>query len=336
MSDTATPKAPADLLLAAAAAASATYYGVAAGDMTATDVILWTRATDAAGTAPVALIAQVSTDPNFATGVTTISGSTSAATDFTLKLNATGLAPNSTYYYRFVDGTGAASATGTFMTAPAATQRTEIKFAFSGDADGRFRPYTLMAGFGTSQQPQSQNLRFFNFLGDTIYETASTGSPAVPVVTSSTTGAALAAGLAAYDKKYFENITGVTSTGTPSFTGQQDLRDTFAVAGEYTLLDNHELGNVSLQSGGAPLAAAARVTPGQGFDVNTTGAYDNQTAGFKTLEKAYFDYHPTRANLDSALNSTGPTVVAPAAQQRHATAVFRAAAGCQRCLYRAG
>jgi len=103
-----------------------------------------------------------------------------------------------------------------------------------------------------------------------------------------------------------------TSTGTPNQTsGQQGLQNTLAAAGSYTVLDNHELGNASLQSGGAPLAAGARVTPGQGFDVNTTGAFDNQTNAFKTVQKAFFDYHPTRAGLDANLNSTGPVVVAP-------------------------
>ena len=283
--------------------------------MTASDAILWTRATDPTGTAAVALTAQVSTDPNFSAGfVTSYPGTTVTSADFTLKVDATGLAPNTTYFYRFVDSSGAASAVGTFETTPAAAQKAEVVFGFSGDADGRFRPYTSIAGFGTAVQPQTQNLRFFTFLGDTIYETASTGSVVVPTVTSATTGPALATALAAYDRKYLENIQGVvTATGAPTTVAgqQQGLEPMFVGSGEFTELDNHELGNVSLQSGGAPLAAGARVTPSQGMDVNTTGAFDNQTAGFKTLEKAYFDYHATREGLDAALNSTGPTVVAP-------------------------
>lgn len=303
--------------------------------MTSNDAILWTRATDSTGTAAVALTAQVSTDPAFAIGLRTYTGTTSTTADFTLKLDATGLAANTTYFYRFVDGSNAASPVGRFMTAPANNQKVEVKFGFSGDADGRFRPYTLVAGFGTASQPQSQNLRFFTFLADTMYETASTGSAAVPVITSASTGAALTAGLAAYDRKYLENVSGVNSTtGAAATSGQQGLQAMLAATGDYTLLDNHELGNVSLQSGGAPLAAGARVTATQGFDVNTTGAFDNQTAGFKTLEKAYFDYHPTRYGLDASLNPTGPTVVAPSdprsngtpqqyfAQQQGANAVY--------------
>ena len=334
MSDKASTDAT--LTLEAPDAASTTIYnGVSVGDMTATDAVLWTRATDAAGAGPVTLTAQVSTDPTFTAGVLTYTGSTSATADYTLKITATGLAANTLYSYRFVDASGGTSNVGAFTTSPTAAQKVGVRFAFSGDADGRFRPYDSVAGFGTAAQPQSQNLRFFVFLGDTMYETASTGSPAVPVVTSATSGTALTTALAAYDRKYLENVSGVTTaTGAAAPTGQQSLQAMLAATGQYTLLDNHELGNASLQSGGAALAAGSRVTSAQGLDVNTTGAFDNQTAAYKTLEKAYFDYHPTKDNLDANLNSTGPTVNAPAdarsngtvqqyfAQQQGANAIY--------------
>jgi phosphodiesterase/alkaline phosphatase D-like protein len=44
-----------------------------------------------------------------------------------------------------------------------------VKFGFSGDADGRFRPYHSIANL------TAQKLDFFVFLGDAMYETASTG-----------------------------------------------------------------------------------------------------------------------------------------------------------------
>jgi len=64
-----------------------------------------------------------------------------------------------------------------------------------------FRPYTLVNGFGTGTQPQSQHLTFFTFLGDTMYETASTGSPAVTNLTSTSNAATIAQGLADYQRK---------------------------------------------------------------------------------------------------------------------------------------
>ncbi len=303
------------------------FYGVAAGDMTASDAILWTRADNGGATA--ALTAQVATDPGFGNVVWSGAGSTVATNDYTLKLDATGLASNTQYYYRFV-GTGATSATGQFTTTPTATQNTNFKIGFSGDADGRFRPYTSVAGFGTSANPGSVGLNAFVFLGDTMYETASTGSAAVPTLTPTSTAAQSQAALPAYNQKYLENITGVNSTTgaiTPG-AGQQGLQSFLQNVGTYTVLDNHELGNKQLQSGGAPLAAASP-NSNPAFDVNTTGSYNNQTVAFQTTEKSFFNYHPTAADVQgtpttglSITNLQQPTntVVNPADPRSNGTA----------------
>ncbi len=169
--------------------------GVAAGDISSTDAILWTRAEN--GGSPTDLTAQVATDPGFGNIVGTISGSTDGDSDFTLKLDAAGLTANTQYYYRFLMPDGVTSATGQFTTAPMPDQKVDVKFDFSGDADGRFRPYPSIANLA------SQKLNYFVFLGDTIYETASTGSPAVPVITGQTTNPAeLSSALTAYNRKY--------------------------------------------------------------------------------------------------------------------------------------
>ena len=102
-----------------------------------------------------------------------------------------------------------------------------------------------------------------------MYETADLGSPAVPVVTGETTdGATLATALTAYNQKYLNNVFGVDPTSRRSSSGQQSLQPMFAATASYTLLDNHELGNRSLQSGGAP-PNAPQGTPDPAFDVNT-------------------------------------------------------------------
>jgi len=55
-----------------------------------------------------------------------------------------------------------------------------------------------------------------------MYETASTGSPAVTVLTSTSNAATIAQGLADYQRKYRENVQGVnTSNGTPNQTAGQ-------------------------------------------------------------------------------------------------------------------
>ena len=309
----------ATMLTAVSAHAAPFFNAVAAGDMTANNAILWTRV-DNSGAA-TNLTAQVATDAAFSNVVYSGNTSTVAANDYTAKLAATGLTSNTGYYYRFTDGTQT-SQVGRFTTTPAAGQAVPFKLGFSGDADGRFRPYTSMAGFGTPANAGSQGLNAFVFLGDTMYETASTGSPAVPTLTPSSTPAQAAAALPVYNQKYLENIAGVTPAGSISTTGQQGLQAFLGSVGTYTVLDNHELGNKQLQSGGAPLAAASP-NSNPAFDKNTTGTFNNQTVAFQTAEKSFLNYHPTAANVQGTptggLTITGPTVNNPADPRSNGT-----------------
>src|SRR5438046_5653911 len=188
--------------LAVAARGEVVFDGVAAGDASSTDAILWAQADNGGST--TSLTAQVATDQGFANIVATFGGSTASDSGFTLKLLASGLAANTRYYYRFLAPNGVVSPTGQFATAAAPDRRAAVKFGFSGDADGRFRPYPSIANLS------AQKLDFFVFLGDAMYETASTGSPAVPLVTGETTDPTLlAAALSAYNRKYLENMLGV-------------------------------------------------------------------------------------------------------------------------------
>ena len=241
-------------------ATAATFTGVAAGDMSATDAILWTRTTDATGAAIADTVtAQVATDPGFTNIVQSYTGATTVATSGTVKLDATGLGSGARYYYRFQDAT-ATSGTGSFTTAPAADARAAVKLGFSGDADGQWRPYPSISAIA------KQNLNYFVFLGDTIYETASgtagtaAFSPAVPDASLATTPAALAAVKSAYDAKYLQNIIPVPGSVAGA---QATLEPLFTATGTYTLLDNHELGNKGLQNGGAPLASATNANAGR-------------------------------------------------------------------------
>ena len=302
--------------LSPAAYATVVFDGVAAGDASSSDAILWTRADNGGST--TSLTAQVATDVGFTTIVNTVSGTTSASSDFTLKLDATGLTSDTRYYYRFIAPGGITSSTGQFTTAPTANQKVDVKFGFSGDADGRFRPYPSIANLA------SQKLNYFVFLGDTMYETASTGSPAVPTITGQTTNPSdLSAALTAYNQKYLNNVLGVNSaSGLPSASGQQGLQPMLAATGTYTLLDNHELGNKSLQSGGAP-PTAPQGTIDPAFDVNNTGSYNNKTVAFQTVEKSYLDYHPTRESIlgtpTTGYTLSGPQVTAPADPRSNGT-----------------
>src|SRR5262249_12030694 len=91
-------------LLESRLAPSVSFLGVAAGDATSSDAILWTRTQDATGAGVSAtLTAQVSTGSAFATFVSYPAGvATQAAHDYTSHIDATGLQSGTRYFYRFV------------------------------------------------------------------------------------------------------------------------------------------------------------------------------------------------------------------------------------------
>jgi len=277
------------------------FLGVGAGDATSSDAILWTRAKDSASTAGVGLMAQVSTDPTFATGLATFAGVTDPAHDYTIHVDATGLDSGTRYYYRFVASDNTVSQVGTFVTAPDPTAHVPVSFGFTGDADGLLRPYdaTASANFAppTAAGAGPQNYDYFVWLGDTIYETASgAGTPNSSPATADPFADPTQA-LADYWRKYREQFLPV-STG--DYAG---LTNFFDSNGHYTLLDNHELGNKQFINGGAPPgtpAGAGVDATDPANDVNTTGTYINQTPGFQAVQQAYTDYQPIRQQTVSA------------------------------------
>jgi len=281
--------AAAALLLAVPAAASGiAFTGVAAGDMSETDAILWTRTADAASGEPAsaALTAELSAEPDFRTTLFRYTGASDSARAGIAKIDATGLAGHTRYFYRFVAADGTASPTGRFTTAPLPDDPASVRFAFSGDAHGAWRPYPLMSRFG------ELGLDFFVFLGDTIYETGSTGSP--PAFDPFRDPARA---LTDYRRKYLENIRPV---GAGSAAGLEAM---FAAQGNYTLLDNHELGNAQFVSGGAPPGdpPGAGASPSyEPNDVNGSCNFINHTSGFAALMQAYLDFQPVRERRVSA------------------------------------
>ncbi len=265
------------------------FSAVAAGDATSNDALLWTRTFDPItkkGVNLANLTAQVSTDFNFGSIAFSYKVLTRTDTldhDGTIKFNATGLASGIKYYYRFVDNGGEYSQVGAFKTAFAPDVKAPVRFAFSGDYDGVMRPYVSTANFG------KLNLDFYGNVGDTIYETASTGSPASADAAKDPNQA-----LIDYHTKYLENLQPVKPGGFPG------LQPLFASQGNYTQLDNHELGNKQLINGGAPDVLASNAgngTNNTAYDVNKTGKFINQTAGFKSLIQAYSDYQPIKEKL---------------------------------------
>ena len=276
------------LLNPAGPLAATAFTSVAAGDMSADDAILWTRTIDTASGRPVAaaLTAQLAAEPEFREILFSYKGATDPARAGTIKIDATGLSSHTRYFYRFVSEAGEISPTGRFTTAPRDDEKVAVRFAFSGDAHGAWRPYPLVQRFG------ELNLDYFVFLGDTMYETASTGSPAAVDPFADPVQA-----LADYRRKYLENILPVKPGGFPG------LQALFAAQGNYTLLDNHELGNAQFMSGGA----LPGEPPGKGVDaanpandVNGSCDFINRTRGFTALLQAYLDFQPVRERRVSA------------------------------------
>ena len=147
-------------------------HGVASGDPHPTSVILWTRitptpdATPGSGRGPRATVRwQVAKDRRFTHVVAKGAFTTSARRDHTVKLEATGLRPRTTYYYRFLYK-GVASRVGRTKTAPATNASPRnLRFGVvscSNLPGGYFSAYRHLAG--------RDDLDAVLHLGDYIYE----------------------------------------------------------------------------------------------------------------------------------------------------------------------
>jgi phosphodiesterase/alkaline phosphatase D-like protein len=288
--------------------AALTFLGVAAGDATTNDVIVWTRAEDESNPEPTDINVQITTDPTFGTGVSTmLAGTAAALTDYTVKTNIGSLASGTVYYYRFQTTDGLITSNiGKFKTAPNPMARVAVRFGVSGDCDGLIRPYAL-----ASQVPE-KNLDFFMFNGDTEYETsASIGSPAVtstgniPDSTVIVPTATLSQLFNDFSRKYREQFLPVNAGG------QNCLQPFFAGQSNYTAYDNHELGNKQYINGGAPAGdGVGSLTGNPPFDFPTgagvdarnsandvtpmNGPFMNKSGGFQTLQQVYLNYQPVK------------------------------------------
>ncbi len=141
-------------------------HGVASGDPLADRVILWTRVTPAdLETDAVPVTVRVYNDPEMNQIVQTYTSSATAARDFTVKIDADGLAPATTYYYRF-ESEGVESPLGRTRTLPTGSVD-HLRLGLvscSSLAHGYFHAYHFLA--------QRADLDVVLHLGDYIYEYA--------------------------------------------------------------------------------------------------------------------------------------------------------------------
>lgn len=140
-------------------------HGLASGDPTQTAVILWTRVTpiedNFSGELPISWA--VATDADFQDIVTNGEATISQASDYTIKVDAIDLTPDTTYYFRFTSGEST-SETGVTRTLPEGAVDS-IKLAVMSCSNypaGYFNVYDMAA--------EQQDLNAVLHLGDYIYE----------------------------------------------------------------------------------------------------------------------------------------------------------------------
>jgi phosphodiesterase/alkaline phosphatase D-like protein len=162
------------LLAGAPAAAAAGFtFGVAAGDVTSSSAILWTRA-DRPG--PVTL--EVLRRPRGGRVLLRRSTTAEPTSDNTVRLKVAGLRAGRTYRYRFRSGADV-SDVGRFETAPPPARRRRLRFAISGDADATRAPGASAPSFNNFEvygRMRSERNDFNVNLGDTIYSDSGVGA----------------------------------------------------------------------------------------------------------------------------------------------------------------
>lgn len=237
---------------------------VSVGDVTQTSAVLW-AITSVKGDLEIV----VATDASFEQDASgTVKGQvamTSGIVDeptVPFKARLADFSPNTRYYYRATDASGA-TADGTFITAAALGEKVGLRFGASGDWRGDTAPFPAI------QNADERDLAFFILLGDTIY--ADYPSPDVPTEQAKT--------IEEYRAKHNEVI---APRG-----GMNTWADVRAKTAVLATIDDHEVTNDF--SGGAVPSTDVR------FDQN--GQFINETNLYKTGMQAFFEYMPIEAAI---------------------------------------
>lgn len=152
--------------------------GVASGDPQPDGIMLWTRSLpEPTGpgrpyTGPIPLILQLGTTADFSSPLLQAEVSTDATSDYTVRSYIDGLAPDTTYYYRFLGGAGSSSRIGRTRTAPAPGQEREVRLAFVSCQNFEQGYYGSWARLleDDAAAPEQERIDFVLHLGDFIYE----------------------------------------------------------------------------------------------------------------------------------------------------------------------
>ncbi len=141
-------------------------HGVASGDPLQDRVILWTRLTPSESSARLQVIWEIALDQQFKQIIKTDKVITTAAYDFTVKVDATGLKADQSYFYRFIFG-DKISPIGQTKTLPSSA--TKVSFAVCSCS------YYPVGYFYVYREMAKQNVDVVIHLGDYIYEYGADG-----------------------------------------------------------------------------------------------------------------------------------------------------------------
>lgn len=164
------------------------------------------------------MVGQLAVDEDFERVIVEKAFMTASADDFCLHWPVAGLAPATSYSFRFVTAAGA-SDSGRFTTAPASSATTSFRFVLSGDSDGA-RDADGNPGYNEFEAlaaARGDEPSFFLYIGDTIYADSSLDE--------------VATALPGYRAKYLEN------------RGYGNLRELLASAPVFAMIDDHEVIN---------------------------------------------------------------------------------------------
>lgn len=145
--------------------------GVASGDPDEHSIVLWTRRPFGEGERHE-LTVEVALDPDFRGVVATARAPVLAAADWTCRALVGGLSPATVYWYRFTGDDGAGSRVGRTITAPRASDKRPVSFAFvscNSVNEGAQNAYRRMI-WEDERAPADRQLGFVLHLGDFIYE----------------------------------------------------------------------------------------------------------------------------------------------------------------------
>ena len=243
-------------------------YGVASGDPLSDRVILWTHAKYAGKTDIVGLIYQVATDNAFTTSSVVASGVTiaSASTNFTAKVDATGLEAGKTYFYRFIAGS-TTSPVGKTRTLPASTA-TEVKFAVFSCAN---YPEGFFHVYGLASQSDAQ---YAIHLGDYLYEYPTGTYPTTPTASRIHDPSTEIYSLADYRTRHAQYKT------------DPDLKVLHASMPMIAVWDDHEIANDTYKDGA------------ENHDATKEGTFSARKAA---ALQAYHEWMPIRTGSDQSI-----------------------------------